>query len=107
MNPRILAALLAAVALPAAAQSATPGVDARQARQEARIEQGAKSGALTDKEKARLDAGQARVQKAEDKAKADGQVTPRERARLAKKQNKQNRKIAKQKHDRQKKATAT
>jgi hypothetical protein len=34
-------------------------------------------------------------------------VTPKERAKLAKAQNKQSKKIAKQKHDRQKQAPAT
>ena len=101
MTPKLLAALVAAAVLPVAAQTATPRVDQRQANQDARIQQGAKSGALTDKEAARLQAGQAKVQAKEDTAKSDGQVTARERARLAKSQNKQSRKIAKEKHDKQ------
>jgi len=103
----MIAILLAAAALPVAAQTATPRVDARQARQEARIEQGRQSGALTGREAARLEAGQAKVARKEARAKADGKVTKKERARLAKAQNKQSRKIAKQKHDRQKKAPAS
>lgn len=107
MNPRLLAALVAAAVLPVAAQTATPRVDQRQVNQDQRIQQGVKSGELTSKEAAKLQAGQAKVQAQETKAKADGNVTGKERARLAKSQNKQSRKIAKQKHDKQKKATAT
>lgn len=107
MKASIIAVLFAAAALPAAAQTATPRVDARQANQEARIQQGAQSGALTGREAAKLQRGQDKVQAMEGKAKADGKVTPREHARLAKQQNKQSRKIAKQKHDKQRKAPAS
>ncbi len=107
MNPRIIAAIFAAAALPVAAQAGTPRIDQRQANQAARIEQGVQSGALTAREASRLDKGQDKVQAAEDKAKADGKVTPRERARLAKEQNRQSKRIVKQKHDRQKKAPAS
>lgn len=107
MNPRLFAALVAAAVLPVAAQTATPRVDQRQVNQDQRIQQGVKSGELTSKEAAKLQAGQSKVQAQETKAKADGNVTGKERARLAKSQNKQSREIAKQKHDKQKKATAT
>lgn len=101
MIPRLLAALAAIAILPVAAQTATPRVDQRQANQEARIEQGVKSGELTKKEAAKLKAGQAKVQRKEDKAKADGVVTAKERAGLEHAQDKQSRKIAKEKHDKQ------
>ena len=101
MKTTLLAALVAAIALPVAAQTSTPRVDQRQANQEARIQQGVKSGELTPKETAKLEKGQAKVQAMEDKAKADGKVTPKERAKLAKAQNKQSKKIYKQKHDAQ------
>lgn len=107
MNARMIAALFAAAALPVAAQTATPRVDQRQSNQETRIQKGVESGALTNREAARLDKGQARVQAAEDKAKADGKVTAKERAGLAKAQNKQSKRIAKEKHDKQKKAPAS
>jgi hypothetical protein len=107
MSPKIVAALFAAVALPVAAQTSTPRVDARQANQEARIQQGVATGQLTGKEAARLERGQARVEAREAKAKADGTVTRKERAKLAKAQDKQSRKIRKQKHDKQKQAPAT
>jgi len=107
MQAKIVAALFALVALPAAAQTATPRVDARQANQEARIQQGVQSGQLTGKEAAKLEAGQAKVEKKEAKAKADGVVTKKERAKLAKAQDKQSKKIRKQKHDKQKQAPVT
>lgn len=81
--------------------SATPGIDKRQANQEARIEQGVKSGELNQKEAARLEKGQARVQSMEDKAKADGKVTAKERKRINKAEDKQSRRIHRQKHDKQ------
>ena len=101
MKTTLIAAVLAALALPVAAQVNTPTVDQRQANQEARIQQGVASGELNAKETAKLEAGQAKVQAKEDKAKADGKVTPKERAKLAKAQDKQSKKIYKQKHDAQ------
>jgi hypothetical protein len=95
-------ATAAGAALPALAQTtSTPRIDQRQANQEQRIEQGVKSGQLTGKEAARLEKGQARVQKMEDKAVADGKVTKKERAKIEKAQDKQSRRIAKEKHDKQ------
>jgi hypothetical protein len=92
----------AGMAFSASAQTqSTPRVDQRQANQERRIEQGAKSGALTEKETARLEKGQAHVQKMENKAVADGKVTKKERARLEHAQDNQSRKIYRQKHDKQ------
>ena len=94
--------IAAAFALPAAAQTqSTPRIDQRQQNQERRIEQGEKSGALTKKEAARLEKGQARIQKMENKAVADGKVTAKERARIEKAQNRESRKIAREKHDKQ------
>ena len=98
----VTAAAIAAVVLPAFAQtSSTPRIDQRQANQERRIEQGVKSGALNKKEAARLEKGQARVQKMENKAMADGKVTPAERARIEKAQNRESKKIFREKHDKQ------
>ena len=98
----LTAAALVALALPAPAQTqSTPRIDQRQANQDRRIEQGVKSGQLTEKEAARLETGQERVQKMEDKATADGTVTKRERARIERAQNRQSRRIARQKHDQQ------
>ena len=100
MKIKLLAALVAVVALPALAQT-TPCVDKRQANQDARIQEGVQSGQLTAKETAKLEKGQAKVEKKEAKAKADGTVTAKERKKLAKAQNKQSKKIYREKHDNQ------
>ena len=99
--PTLVAALALTVPLLAAAQSSTPRVDVRQARQEARIDRGVQSGALTDKEAAKLDRGQTHVQNLESKAIADGAVTGKERARLEHAQDVQSQRIYREKHDRQ------
>lgn len=93
--------VLSLPALALAQLPATPRVDQRQANQEKRIEQGVRSGSLTEREAARLERGQDRVEKIEDQAKADGKVTPKERARLARAQDRQSAAIYRQKHDRQ------
>lgn len=77
----------------------TPRIDNREAKQEQRIDQGIRSGALTPKEEARLDAGQAKVEKMEEKAKADGTVTKHERKRIKHEQNVQGKKIHDMKHN--------
>ena len=98
----VSAAVIAAFALPALAQTqSTPRIDQRQQNQERRIEQGEKSGALTQKEAARLEKGQARVQKMENKATADGKVTKKEARRIEKAQDRQSKKIYREKHDKQ------
>lgn len=78
MNSKIVAALFALVALPAAAQTGAP----------------------------RGDAGQAPVQARQGKSKADGVVTPKECATLAKAQNKRSKKVDGRKLEPQKKAPA-
>ena len=85
----------------ATATPATPRVDARQAAQEQRIEQGQASGELTRRESRRLNAEQKGINKAETAAKADGTVTAQERARLHRLQNKASHDIRHQKHDAQ------
>ncbi|MDP1637368.1 MAG: hypothetical protein Q8K74_09465 [Candidatus Nitrotoga sp.] len=74
-------------------------IDNREARQEQRIDQGIRSGALTLKEEAKLDAGQAKIERMEDKAKADGTVTKHERRRINREQNEQNKRIHDMKHN--------
>jgi Skp family chaperone for outer membrane proteins len=104
LKTTLAAIIFTAFALPALAQTpapATAGVDKRQAAQQQRIDQGVKSGELTNKEAARMEKGQERVQKMEDKAKADGKVTAKEREHLQKAQNTESKKIYKEKHDRQ------
>jgi uncharacterized membrane protein YebE (DUF533 family) len=95
-------AALAAITWPALTQAqSTPRIDQRQENQDRRIDQGVASGQLTEREAARLEKGQAHVQQMENQALADGTVTKRERARIERAQNRQSRRIARQKHDRQ------
>ena len=116
MRP-VLKTLLAAAALSAAVfavqaqtqmasppmgAAATPQVDARQARQHARIADGAATGALTPHERHRLHKQQRAIRHTEAHAKADGVVTPHEKRHLAKLQAKSSRAIHRQKHDGQK-----
>lgn len=79
----------------------TPVVDQRQDNQDARIEQGSRSGELTHAERGRLEAQQDHIERMEHRAKSDGDVTARERVRLNRAENRASRNIARQKHDRQ------
>lgn len=97
----LIAATITAFAVPAFAQTATPGIDQRQANQEQRIDQGIASGQLTQREANRLERGQQRVDNMENRAKSDGIVTARERTRLQHAQNVESKRIYRQKHDRQ------
>lgn len=103
MKIRSLIAAVALVAplLAAAQTTSTPRIDQRQANQDARIDQGVQSGALTQKEAARMEQGQTHVQNMENKAMADGKMTGKERARIEQAQDNQSKRIHRQKHDRQ------
>ena len=83
------------------APTAQQRIDQREANQQNRIDQGVKSGELTNREAARLEKGQDRVKKMEDRAKADGTITKKEASRIDHMQNQESRKIAREKHDRQ------
>jgi polyhydroxyalkanoate synthesis regulator phasin len=76
-------------------------IDQRQANQDKRIDQGVKSGQLTQREAARLDKGQAHVNKMENKALADGKITKQEGRRIEHAQDVQSARIYRQKHDKQ------
>jgi hypothetical protein len=97
-----LCALLGLVAGIAFAQTATPKVTKRQAKQQARIHEGVKSGELTPKEFNRLEKQEGKIAADKAKAKEDGVVTGKERARLHREQNAVSRHIYRQKHDAQK-----
>lgn len=112
LTPIITAGLLFAVGGSVFAQTTTPPgqqpapnaqqrIDKREAEQQKRIDQGVKSGELTQREANRLEKGQARVEKMESKANADGKITKKEAARIEHAQNQESRKIAREKHDRQ------
>ncbi len=98
----LVSLITAAAAVPAYAQTDTPRVDARQERQQQRIDQGVASGELNQREAARLNRQQDRIEGMEERAKADGTVTRQERRQLNKAQNRASRHIGKEKHDRQK-----
>ena len=95
----VLCTLLIVGSAFASAQARTPHVAKRQLKQQARIEQGVKSGELTAGETKRLELQQAKIQSDKRKAKADGVVTPAERAKLAREQNRASRKIYRLKHN--------
>jgi len=106
----LAAIALSAIAFGAFAQAsgpaATPRVDARQAKQEQRVDQGIATGQLNKRETKKLQAEQNRIDRSEDRAKADGVVTKGERTHLTHMQNKTSRDIHRQKHDRQTAASA-
>ena len=106
LKTTLIAMMIASLPGLAAAQASdttsTKRIDQRQENQQKRIDQGVKSGQLTGKEAKRLEKGQARVQKMEDKAMADGKMTKKERKRIEHAQDQQSKKIAREKHDKQK-----
>lgn len=82
-----------------ASAQATPNINQTQANQSARIAKGEATGQLSKREAARLKAGQAKVAGMKAAAKADGKVTRAERTAIKREQNQQSRRIARQKHD--------
>ena len=98
----LISLITAAAAVPVYAQTATPGIDARQERQQQRIDQGVASGELNQREAGRLQKEQERIAGHEEKAKADGVVTKEERRKLNREQDRASRHIKREKHDRQK-----
>lgn len=95
----IVSVLFGGLLLAGAASAGTPAVDARQANQRARINQGVANGTLTPRETVRLRAEQAHIRRDERAAKADGVVTRRERAHLQHELDRSSADIARQKHD--------
>jgi hypothetical protein len=73
----------------------------RNINQQQRIEQGVKSGQLTNREVGKLENGQAKVDRAEARAGADGHVGKREQQNIQNAENQQSKRIYKQKHDAQ------
>jgi hypothetical protein len=71
----------------------------RNANQQARIEKGAASGALSNREVAALEHGQKRVDRTEANAAANGHVGPYEQARAQGREDLQSARIHRQKHD--------
>lgn len=75
------------------------GIDASQANQEARINQGLRDGSLTRREAAGLEAEQRRIQQMESRAKADGRVDRYEAAQIRRAQGEASRHIYQERHD--------
>lgn len=98
MGFMLAALLVSTVGLPAA-QARTRRIDRREARQNARIDQGVASGQITRAEAARLKAGQRRIHRMERLAKADGVMTYTERVLVLQAQNYQSREIFRIKHN--------
>ena len=95
----IAALLIGAFALPVFAQSATPIINQTQRNQEARIEQGARSGELSRSEASNLQRQQNQIQADKRAAKADGVVTRAERRHIKREQHQANRMIHRKKHN--------
>jgi len=87
------------LAMAAPTLAAAPG--ARAVRQQARVEQGLRSGQLTGREAARVERKEARLhaEVRADRAENGGRLTPVERAKVQRQQNRMSREIYRQKHD--------
>lgn len=100
MKARTIWMAVGALALGSAAQAGPLRGDLqRNVLQQARIAQGARSGALTRGEAARLEVGQLRVDRRESLAAADGHVTRAEQAGIDRLQDRQGRRIFLLKHN--------
>ena len=91
------AIVLAATALPAAAQ--TGRTEHREWRQQERIWRGAVRGDLTPRELRNLQRQQQRIDRTQARAARDGYISPRERAKLERQQDRANRTIARKTHN--------
>jgi len=99
MKPTLVTAFLASVVL--ASTSFAAEVDQREANQQARINQGVRSGELTPGETARLQNREGRINNeiARDRAANGGHLTPGERARVNRQQDRASAAIARDKHN--------
>ena len=99
MSNAFLAVALAALALPATAQT----IHQRKVNQQKRIAQGVRSGQLTPKETARVERREAHLNRETRRMRAanGGTLTPAEKARVTHQQNRLSRDIYRQKHDAQ------
>jgi hypothetical protein len=93
-------AILALVGALALAAPSEASIDGREREQSQRIRQGRKSGALTNREAARLVREERQIRREERRFRAnDGHLGPRERAKLNRDLNRASRDIYRQKHD--------
>lgn len=79
----------------------SPTINQRQHHQQERIQQGIRSGELTQREAARLQRQQAHLNRMESRFKADGELTAAERAKLRRQAERYSDNIYRQKHDNQ------
>jgi len=73
----------------------------RNINQQERINQGVKSGQLTNREAGKLEKGEARIDRKEARAGANGHVSAGEQARIQSADNRESKRIYRQKHDAQ------
>ena len=92
-------ALIGSTVASLGAAQAYDGIDANQASQARRIEEGRRSGQLSGREYHALKAEQARIADHERRAKADGYVSPQERAQLSREQDAASSHIRQLKHN--------
>ena len=97
----LLLAVVFVLGLSVVSMAAHRGINARQHREQHRINRGIRSGELTRFEATRLEAGLLRINRYERHARSDGYLSPRERARLQHQLNRESRAIYRQTHDRQ------
>lgn len=90
---------IAAFSFYADAQTTKKKVITKQVNQNARINQGVRSGELTKDETHRLRSQQRNINQTKKAAKADGKVTAKERAVIKHKQTKASANIARKKHN--------
>jgi high-affinity K+ transport system ATPase subunit B len=96
-------AVFAQAAQPLPQERGQARIDARETRQEQRIDRGVASGQLTQREANRMQRGQAKVDNMEQRALAnDGKIGKKEAHRIEHAQDVQSKRIYAQKHDRQK-----
>lgn len=98
MKKLILSFVLLMFTLPAAAQQE---INQREADQQQRIDQGIKSGALTDKEATHLQNQEGRIDKQEGRmeAKDGGKLTAADKKKLNRELNRESRRIYREKHN--------
>jgi len=98
--------LATAFVAPVFAQTATPNIDKRQARQQERVAKGISNGELTAKESANLEKREAKIEANKEAAAADGVVTKQERAKLEHQENVASKRIYTKKHNARKVETS-
>lgn len=94
----LVAGSLALGSFPVLADTASPGIDQREACQQGRIYRGVDSGQLTLREFTGLEKEQARIRAAEARMKADGTFTRRERYRVNQMLDRSSRHVYRAKH---------